>query len=363
MSWALLGGALARLYVLGEARGWALVAPVAGRITGLTLVAWAAHLVWHELGHLAASRLARFRVDAVTLGPFEWSRRSGRWSWSGLSLSGRLSTLPVGAEQLRRRLRLVASGGPLFTAAATLGLWAAWASRGEAVTSPLGISVVAGGLVLLSASIPGRFREVTAVAGNDVDQIVGARPVLAHWTYLAVVQAVLSGRRPSDLTRTVDLQALLPGPDEPPEPISVIAVIHHLELGGFRDARALLDAMTPKAEDAVQWVHIDLFHQSGALAALVEGDLWRATECLAVVRAQQTLPWYSELLEACLAWASGDATMADQRLARWLDEATRVSGGRLAFGGNEWILDRLKPDWRAARRLAEVTTAQPELPP
>jgi len=38
--------------------------------------------------------------------------------------------------------------------------------------------------------------------------------------------------------------------------------------------------------------------------------------------------------------------MTTLRLDRWLREAHAAPRGRLAFGGNEWILDRLRPDWR-----------------
>lgn len=344
--WALTGGALARLYVLGEARGWSLVGPVAARITGLTLAAWFAHLLLHEGGHLLAARLMRFQLDSVALGPLEWSARDRAWSWAGLSLGGRISTLPIGATGLRQRLRVVAAAGPVVTLVTLAVLAAAWWSRAEPITSPLGVFLVAGALVVVSAATPGRFRQATAVAGNDVDQMIGGRRIVAHWTYLAVVQAVLAGRRPKEVTEGIDFPALLPPAGAAPEPITLINAVHHLERGEFAEAKALLQPAAQVVEDAPGWVHTDVFHQLGAIAALVDGDVDQAVRCLDVVRKKQSLPWYGDLLEACIAKAGGDEVMAQQRLSRWLDEARAVSGGRLAFGGNEWILDRLRPAWR-----------------
>jgi len=345
--WALLGGALARLYVLGELKSWRVVAPVALQITGLTLLAWFAHLVLHETGHLLASRWVRFQIDTVTFGPFEWSARDRRWSWAGLSLGGKIATLPIGALHVRERLRLVAFAGPAVTLLVTAGSSLMWNRAQLPLTHPLGIVWVAGLLVLVSATTPGRFREATAIAGNDIDQILGGRRILAHWTYLALVQCVLSGGRPKELTPTIDFPALLPPPGTPPEPITLICAIHHLERGEFSEAKAVLEAAKPRAAEAQRWIHTDVFHQSGAIAALVDGRLEDAVLCLQVVREQQTLPWYGDLLEACIAKASGDEAMMNKRLDGWLEQARAATRGRLAFGGNEWILDRLRPGWRS----------------
>lgn len=344
--WALTGGALARLYVLGEARGWSVVGPVAVHITGLTLGAWFSHLVLHEAGHLAASWRMRFQVDSVTVGPIEWSVRERAFSWAGLGIGGKIGTLPIGAGRLRHRLRVVAAAGPAMTLASLLVFGGLAASTGAALTSPLGVATVTGGLVLLSALTPGRFRAATAVAGNDVDQIIGGRAVLAHWTYLAVVQGVLAGRRPGEVTGGIDFAALLPPAGAPPEAITIICAVHHLEHAEPAAAKQVLEAAAARATDAPAWVHTDVFHQLGAIAALIDGQPGRAVECLKVVRQQQTLPWYGDLLEACIARAEGDAAMAERRLDRWLDEARAATHGRLAFGGNEWILDRLRPGWR-----------------
>jgi hypothetical protein len=212
--WALTGGALARLYVLGEAQGWALVGPVALRITGLTLAAWFGHLLLHEAGHLVVSRLTGFQLDSASVGPLEWNARTRSWSWAGPSLGGRIGILPVGPRRLRQRLRLVALAGPVMSLLATTALAVLWAARHEPVFSPLGIGFVTGVLVLVSAATPGRFREATAIAGNDVDQIIGGRRVVAHWTYLALVQGVLAGKRPRDVLELVDLDGLVPPPGE-----------------------------------------------------------------------------------------------------------------------------------------------------
>lgn len=354
--WALLGGALARLYVLGEAKSWRVVAPIAVSITGLTLAAWFLHLGWHELGHLSMARWARFEVDRITLGPLEWSADTRRWRWSRPSLRGAIAMLPIGASDLRRRLRLVALGGPAASVFATATLGLAFVVSGQPVTHPVGVGFVTGLLVLASAATPGRFREATAIAGNDVDQILGSRAVVAHWTSLAVVQGVRAGQRATAVLEGIDLTTLLPPEGFPPEPVTLLAAISRLERGDVTGAKALLEPASLRAHDApLAWVATDVFHQLGALKALHEGDADGAAECLVQVRRFQTLPWYADLLEACVATASGDGEMATRRLERWLDEARRATRGRLAFGGNEWILDQLRPGW--ARQVATDSAA------
>lgn len=339
--WALMGGALARLYVLGEAKSWRVVGPVALEITALTLAAWLAHVVWHELGHVVAASRVGFQLDAVGFGPVQWSARDRRFSWAGLSLSGRVSTLPIGASDLKRRLRIAAAGGPIATALATLTLAVWWLRSGNEITSPIGISMVAGVLVLVSAATPGRLRASTSVAGNDVDQIIGPRWVLAHWTYLAVVQGVLAGKRPLEALGDAEVDSLIPPAPESASGITLIAAIRNLERREVEKARSLLLDASMRLTDSPSWVCTDVFHQLGAIASLIDSDLPRALECLEHVRKHQTLPWYQHLLEACVAHAQGDSVMAAKRVETWLAEARAVSGGRLALGGNEWILERL----------------------
>jgi hypothetical protein len=348
--WALTGGALAEFYVLGESRGWAIVAPISLRITALTLAAWFFHLLIHEAGHLIASRAMEFQVDSVTIGPIEWNARNRSWGWAGVSIGGKIGTLPIGAQGLRRRLRVVAAAGPAMTVLALNIFGALLVLTPATLTSPIGVATVTGGLVLLSAMTPGRFRHSTAVAGNDIDQIIGGRAVLAHWTYLAVVQGVLAGRRPRKITEGVDFARLTPGPDDAPEAITLICAVHHLERSDFTKAKAVLTTAARRAHDAPTWIHTDVFHQLGAIAALVDHDLDKAVECLTVVRRMQSRNWYGDLLEACIAQAVGDGAMADKRLNHWLDQARTAMGGRLAFGGNEWILDRLRSTWRDLER-------------
>ncbi|MCA2981091.1 MAG: hypothetical protein INH41_18460 [Myxococcaceae bacterium] len=344
--WALTGGALARLYVLGEERTWRVVAPIAATVTALTVTAWLLHLAWHELGHLVVARRMRFEVDRLSLGPLEWSADERRWRWGRPTLRGALATLPIGADDLRRRLKLVALGGPLASLLATAALALAWQHTGAPLTSALGVGWVTGVLVLVSAATPGRFREATAIAGNDVDQVLGGRAIVAYWTALAVVQGVRAGRRAAAVLEDIALEPLLPPSEAPPEPVTVLAAVAHLERGDPAAAKALLLAARPHAHEAtLAWVSTDVLHQLGALLALHEGDPDGAATCLVEVRRTQTLPWYGDLLEACVAKASGDDELAARRLDGWLEHARATPRGRLACGGNEWILDALRPGW------------------
>jgi hypothetical protein len=342
--WVLLAGAFARFYALGEQASWAVVIPLAASVTIQFLAAWFLHLVVHEAGHLLASRLTNFELDEVTVGPFTYDVATRRWRWNGLRLGGSISILPRGTQRLASRLRWVAVSGPLATFLMSAAAFFVMRTVGQgSLTHPSGIALLAGGVVLISAATPGRLKDPTAVAGNDVDQILLPRRTLAHWTYLAVAQAVLAGHRSADTIDDATLHGLLPAPNEPPEALTVVAIAVWCARGRFAEATQLADRALERSAEAPRWVETDLAHQRGAIAALVEHEVERAAKCLATVRKRQTLSWYGDLLEACVARASQDEVMARKRLDRWLSEAHALPKGRLALGGNEWILERLRP--------------------
>ena len=72
---------------------------------------------WHELGHVMAGLLMRFKFMSLTIGPFAWKRDKDRirFAWNrNINLSGGLAyMLPQSEENMARRFAFFAAGGPL----------------------------------------------------------------------------------------------------------------------------------------------------------------------------------------------------------------------------------------------------------
>ncbi len=355
--WLVAGGAAARLYVLGQERSWAVVLPAAAGVTAVAFAAWAAHVVAHELGHLVAARVVGFHVSALRLGPvrFGLDGLEPKVSWAGLDLGGGLSSSPVGLAGLPQKLRFVALAGPV----ATLGLMTAtlvWyqAAGAPGVASVPGIAATMGALVLVTALLPSWALPRRPPAGTDMGQVFASRKTLAHWVRIAILDGAERGQRVSQTATPEALEPYLP-PEGVVEPVVLAWVVSCFELGQFERARPRLmtavhperSRRVPNTEDDLEtnvepWLLTDLNAQAGALAALVDGDVTAARRFLAEVRTFEALPWYGDLLEACIAEASKDEAERDAALERWRSAVDAHPRGRFARSGNDWILDALE---------------------
>ena len=61
------GAVLARLYVLGEQKGFVLVGRATVAVTLASLAAWLVHMTMHELAHWAAAVSQNFEIRGVKL--------------------------------------------------------------------------------------------------------------------------------------------------------------------------------------------------------------------------------------------------------------------------------------------------------
>lgn len=338
-----MGAVASRLFVLGQERGFALVGRATVLITAAALGAWLTHLVLHELAHWAAAVSQDFVIRAVHLGPLSLdfvSRRPRTLVSLRPSLSGGVNSLPRGAEGLRTRLRVVAGAGPAVTALVTLVAWRAWSTRGESLASVLGVFVVMGALTFVTAMLPGALLPTRPESGTDLEQLLQPRAVLAHWVNAAAVQRLFDGARVSQVLNRDAWRALLPPMEGPVEPFELGWCISCLDAGAAGEARARLRSMAERLDDAApEWLRTDTFNQLGCLSAL-EGELALAQTCLERVRETQSMPWYCELLVACLARARGEDAAA--ALARWHAGVDAHPTRQIALAGNEWILARLR---------------------
>jgi hypothetical protein len=332
---ATVGTVLARLYVLGTERGWILVGPVALRVALTALAAWAVHVVAHELGHFAAARALRFEVRALRFGPVVLDLAARRVSLVGRDLGGSVSLLPRGLDDVRGRLRRVALAGPAVTLVLTVLSALRW-TRADGLGSTTGIALVMGGYVLVLSMLPGIMLPRRPPAGTDLEQALGSRRVVAHWTHLAVLQGLAQGRALADLAPLPLIERLLPERTAPLEPLVLVAVLRFIEVGRVADARAWLTHAD--LSGAPSWLVGDFALIATCFFALVDGDLVLARTWLLQAQEHQAQPWFSLLAEAAIAQVEGVATDARQR---WQAALDGYPFRAVALSANQWVLDRL----------------------
>lgn len=120
---ACVGGSVALGFGVGPLAGGSILESLTHMPVGVTLMlagiilaAMVISVLIHELGHLAAGRLAGWRFVGLALGPW-WLTRNveGRWSILRVPLPramGQCLMLPRDANRLRRRMFLFILGGP-----------------------------------------------------------------------------------------------------------------------------------------------------------------------------------------------------------------------------------------------------------
>ncbi|MFZ5445038.1 MAG: site-2 protease family protein [Myxococcota bacterium] len=335
------GALLSRLYVLGEERGFRLVAQATVIVTLASVASWLAHMTLHELGHWLAARSQGFVVRSVRFGPVGLDFSGARPALKlGGDLGGGVNSLPRGAERLATRLRLVALAGPLVTLALCVVTWLWWKTHGAgSLATPSGIFLVMGGFTLVTALLPGVLLPRRPDAGTDLEMLIQPRAVLAHWHNAAAVQALLDGRRVSDVLDWRTTRALLPD-DGPAEPFELGWAIAALDAGARAQAMARLRSLVERLDDtSPEWLKLDAWAQLGALSAL-EGDALHAQACLAQLGPLVPYEWYPWLLEACIARAKHEPWTP--LFARWKAAAEQHRYRAVALGANRWILDELE---------------------
>jgi hypothetical protein len=131
----------------------------------MVLVAWAV-IGWHELGHVVAGALARFRFHVYILGPLRVERDVGtgqigaRYNRELGTWGGMAGSFPQDARDLRRRVAMLLAGGPLasllLAAAAVIALAAAAGAMSPLVRGVVAIAGLFSGGIGLVTLLPMR---------------------------------------------------------------------------------------------------------------------------------------------------------------------------------------------------------------
>ncbi len=193
--------------------GWLWV----GFVTVLLLTA-----VIHELGHLIAGRLANLQFHLLIIGPVRLMKENGRLqlSWqSGLGLfNGLASSIPQDIHNLRNRMILFASGGPL--ASLLLAIVAAFYAvlvrehgrfpTENAWTWEIALFLTAVSfLFFLSSMSPSRYQNGHLTDGGRIAMLLVANEQTDRWCALVALNAAdIRGVRPKEWDTQLIQQAI-----------------------------------------------------------------------------------------------------------------------------------------------------------
>lgn len=275
--------------------------------------------------------------DITTLLALRREAWSGRWRVSVASLA--LEVFPSGLHQLVAKMRGLAETQLAVPLTATV-ISSFWFIAGTRHAWSHSAMIAATSLfVLVTTLLPAMPR--IAAAGSAFDRLFAPRWARANWVWAATVRALDGGAVLRELLRPEALTSLLPAENRPLEPVSLLFQTLYCELGDFEPVRPLLTRWQTEAATLPAWLAVDGLKQSAAVYALVDGDLARATACLDAVKRLQLVPWYSELIVACLAHARGDADARDAALSTWNEAVAANPRCGLLRSANRWILARL----------------------
>ena len=176
----------------------------------------------HELGHLLAGLLMRFRFQLLVMGPIKVQRkRYGlRWGWqSGSSLfSGLTACLPMSADKLRWRMLAFAVGGPLASLLLVgVGAFIFFHYRrdfdflheaGWLVEVGL-LTAVASAIFFISSLKPGLYHTGLPADGGRIFSLLQGGPMAERWCTLVLLNgADALGQRPRDWDATLVYKAM-----------------------------------------------------------------------------------------------------------------------------------------------------------
>ncbi len=275
--------------------------------------------------------------DMTTLLALRHEAWSGRWRVSVASLA--LEVFPSTVNELVPKMRRLAElqlAVPVFATVFSSFWFIAGRRQGWSHSSMIAATSV---FVLVTTLLPAIPR--IAAAGSALDRLRAPRWARANWVWAATVRALDGGAVLHELVRPDSLTALLPAANLPLEPISLLFQTVCCELGDFDAVRPMLARWQSESATLPAWLAVDGLKQSAAVYALIDHDLTRASTLLDEVKRRQLVPWYSELIVACVAHARGDAQAREAALRTWNEAVAANPRSGLLRSANRWIVIRL----------------------
>ena len=275
--------------------------------------------------------------DVTTLFSLRRDAWSGRWrvSWSSLALEVFPASLDNLATRMRR-LGMTQAGVPLLAT----GLSGMWLFTGAPrLWSHSAMVFLTSLFLLLTTLLPALPR--IAAAGSTLDRLRAPRWARANWLWAGALRALDGGAVLRELVVKAQLTQLLPPAGASLDSMSLLFQTYCCEVGDFEAARPLVVRWVPEHAGLPAWLSVDGIKHAGAFHALIDGDFNRANECLALVERLQLVPWYSQLLVACLAHAQGDPSRRAAAMSQWRAAVETHPRKGLLLGANRWVLSWL----------------------
>ncbi|MBK8901051.1 MAG: tetratricopeptide repeat protein [Anaerolineaceae bacterium] len=256
-------------------------------------------VVWHELGHLLAARLAGFRFVLVTFGPLRIAREAG-----GLRLSlihtnllqwqGRALAVPRTFGDHRRPRMVFLAGGPLATLVQLLLLLGInFSLRDKDIGYGWGLALLwlllATVMTLPATIIPQKIGSSYTDAARIWQMWRGGAALAEQLALTNLVEASLRGVTPAELD-PVFVARILAAPPHSSEALVGHYVAHTqaLDRGDIADAAVFLDQTLTLLHHHPPVQRSPIFFASAAyFTARYGGDLPKAEAWLALIRPEQ----------------------------------------------------------------------------
>jgi len=299
----------------------------------------------HEVGHLLAGTLARFRPLLLIVGPVKLERTSSGWR-PGLNrvfpLSGGLAgSTPEGTRRLRERMTVLIAGGPVASIASGLAVFAALAASGftrqttlsgvEAVAFLLAFVFVTGSLGIgCVALVPGQGHGFLSDGARILRFLRKGPGVDGEVAILGIVGASMGGQRPRDWDPGLVTQALHLDPATPfGASARILAYAHALDCGDIARARDHLTAAIDNQDVLPVMSRPALMLQAATFEAIYDRDPVSARRRLEQAHGGTLVsPHARPLAEGAILAAEGNA-----RAAELLDKASSELPRAIDRGG------------------------------
>jgi hypothetical protein len=309
----------------------------------------------HELGHLLAGYLVRFRFQVLVVGPLRISGGNGRLRWQrqrgGSLFNGLAASLPDKMDNLARRLLYFALGGPLASlllsfCALTIVLFLSsdlrrmldylWLWECSLFTA------VVSYFFLLTSMRPGTYHNGMVADGGRILMVAAQAPEAERWQALVKLNAAdLAGERPSQWDETLLQQAVML-PDNSHDYLTGAVMNYHHWLDKNEPQKALL-YLEEALNLPVAWetgMRARLVLEKAFLAAAYLQDLQMARESFAQIklnhRQANGLYWRAKAAIHLLAGSIEDAQQAVVHGTAAMDEVdqTGLQKAELAWLNN-----------------------------
>lgn len=312
----------------------------------------------HELGHLLAGYLVRFRFHVLVIGPVRVSRGNGRLQvkrqQGGSLFNGLAASLPDEMDNLARRLLYFAMGGPLASFLLSLTALSVVLFLSDDLSRMLDylwlwecclFTAVTSYFFLLNSLRPGSYQNGLMADGGRILMVLAKSPPAQRWQALVMLNAAdFAGKRPSQWDEKLLHQVLI-HPDNSYDYLTAITMNYHHWLDKNQPQKAL-DFLEEALSLPVAWatgMRARLTLEKAYLAAYHFKDLVTAQESFGQIkkRRRETSPLFRRA-EAALLLLNGQREAAKKSVAEGLELLNNGAASGLQIAEMEWFQTLMK---------------------